>query len=129
MYRKQAGIYKKGLCQLLNLSLPQCSHGIVHLAGATSAAWDVLAAGVGLTTGDVDILPGPVSARAIAAENVDVISIAFHGARDAIHGEVRDGDTIGRGAGRRAVLVVLLNDDAVLRDTRDRDVLVGDISD
>jgi hypothetical protein len=37
-----------------------------------------------------------------------------------------DGDAASRRAGGRAVLVVLLDDDAVFADVGERDVLVGD---
>ena len=60
---------------------------------------------------------------------MDISSAAGDSSLDVAHGQTSDGDTVGGGSGRAAVLVVLLNDDAVLGDSRERDVLVGDALD
>lgn len=44
-------------------------------------------------------------------------------------GKTSDGDATGGSTGRAAVLVVLLNDDAVVRDSGKGDVLVCDVLD
>jgi len=48
---------------------------------------------------------------------------------DVVQGQTGDGDSIGGSTGRAAVLVVLLDDNTVLGDTRESDVLVSDTLD
>lgn len=50
------------------------SDGRNSLAGGTRAGWNVLASGRGLSPGDSDAAEGPVGARSLAAEEVDVSS-------------------------------------------------------
>lgn len=102
------------------------NHG-KHLA--RSAAGDVLARLLVLTTGDINALPGPVSAGAGTAQDVDRLGGALDGAGDLVDGDILNGDAVGGGAGRRTVLVVLLDDDAVLGDVLELDVVVGDVGD
>ena len=82
---------------------------------AASNAGNVLAAAVGLTTGDLDVAPGPVGAAAAATDNSNVITAGGDGASagNARDSEVGDGDTAGRGALQVTALVVLLNQDTV----------------
>lgn len=75
------------------------------------------------------VSPGPVRAASGTAKDVDVGSSRCNRASDSFNVQVGDGDTCRRGTSRAAVLVVLLDDDAVLGDTREGDVLVGDILD
>jgi hypothetical protein len=82
-----------------------------------------------LTSSDGDAGERPVGARAGAAEDVVVLGAARRRAGDLVQLEVRDRDASGRLAGGRAVLVVLLDDDAVLGDAGERDAGVGDVGD
>lgn len=60
---------------------------------------------------------------------MDISSAAGDSSLDVAHGQTSDGDTVCGGSGWTAVLVVLLNDDAVLGDSREGDVLVCDALD
>lgn len=82
---------------------------------AASNAGNVLAAAVGLTTGDLDVAPGPVGATTAATDNSNVITAGGDGARTGNAGdsEVGDGDAAGRGTLQVTALVVLLNQDTV----------------
>lgn len=95
-----------------------------HLTRGTS--WDVLASGAVIASSDGNIGPGPVGARSTTAEDIDVRSTRCDGAGDAVDGQVGDRDASGWSARRGTVLVVLLDDDAILGDVLERDVLVGD---
>lgn len=83
---------------------------------ARSAVGDAGALGAGLATSDGNRLPGPVGAGTVSAEDVDLGSIVLNGALDAIQSQAGDRDAVGGVASGRAVLVVLLDDDAVLGD-------------
>lgn len=96
---------------------------------ARSTGRNVLAVIAGLSTGEVNTGPGPVGARAVTAEDVDLGGIVLKSTGDTVNGDIGDGDTSGGGAGGRAVLVVLLDDDTVLGDTGELDVGVGDLAD
>ena len=74
-----------------------------------SAARNILAAATLLSTGESNTLPGPVRAATTATQNV----------------EAGNGDAGGGGTSRTAVLVVLLDDDAVFSNAGERDVLIG----
>lgn len=102
---------------LLSLAHTEEQSQACCLRSTTRATRNILAI-IGVSTaGDVDALPGPVAAGAAAAENVDwdrVVTGA--GACDAVDGYVGDRDARGGGAGWGAVLVVLLDYDAVTGD-------------
>lgn len=90
-------------------------------------AGGLVLAGRVVATGQVNAGPGPVGAAALAAENVDGGGVGVDGAGDAVHGQALDGDVVGGLAGGPAVLVVLLDDDALLVDVGELDVRVGDV--
>lgn len=90
-----------------------------------STARNILTAAALLSTGEINTLPGPAGAATATTQNVDIGSRAADATRNTIDGEVGDGDAGGGCTGRTAVLVVLLNDDAVFGDARECDVLVG----
>lgn len=69
--------------------------------------------------------PGEVGAR--GAEDVDVGTARRNGALDTLQGEAGDGDPGGGSAGWGTVLIVLLNDDAVLGDVQQRDAGISDV--
>lgn len=96
---------------------------------ARSTGRNVLAFIAGLATREVNTGPGPVRARAVTAENVDLGGVILESTGDAVNGDISDGDTGGGGAGGRAVLVVLLDDDTVVGDSGELDVRVGDLAD
>ena len=99
------------------------------LASCAGAAGDVGAAGALNTASDTVAGPLPAGAGALSAEDVGLDTLGGHGTSDAGDGEVGDGNTGGGRACRRAVLIVLLDDDAVLGDVGEGDVLVGDVRD
>lgn len=90
-----------------------------------SAARDILTAAALLSTRESNTLPGPVRAATTATQNVDVGGRAADATRNTIDGKARNGDAGGGGTSRTAVLVVLLDDDAVFGDAGECDVLVG----
>lgn len=99
---------------------------------ARDAIRSILAVAVRLASGDRDIIPGPVGASARAADDDNVVAGAGHGAGagDVAEGKVGDWDAAGGlAAVEVAAVVVLLDEDAVLRDARQRDVLVRDAGD
>ena len=94
-----------------------------------STSRNVLALGASLTTCDGDTRPSPVSAAARSTENVDISSVALHGAGNLLEGDVRDLDTVGWGTSGAAILVILLNNESVLGDTGKGDILELDVGD
>jgi hypothetical protein len=103
------------------------SFDIQRLAGST--AGDVHATGALLSTSDGVTRPSPVGARSLTAKYVVVETLSSNGTLDVLDGKTGDRDTSGGLAGRRAVQVVLLDDDTVLGDVLEGDVLVGDTGD
>jgi len=98
-----------------------------HLA--LGRAGNALALGAGLATSDTDAVPGPAGASARGTEDVNVGRTAGNSSLDVAQGQASDGDAAGGSASGAAILVVLFNDDAVLGDSRQSDVLVGDALD
>jgi hypothetical protein len=82
---------------------------------AASRARNVLAAAVGLTTGDLDVAPGPAGAGAAATDDGNIIPAGGNstGAGNIGDSEVGDGDTAGRGTLEVSAVVVLLDQDTV----------------
>jgi hypothetical protein len=101
----------------------------IRLARSTGSAGNVRALGAVDTAGDLDLGPVPLGARALAAKNVGLDTLGSHGTGDTRDIDVGDGNTSGGLAGGRAVLVVLLDDNAVLADVLHRDTRVGDVVD
>ena len=79
-------------------------------------------------TGDVHISEDKVGAAAVTAEDVVVLAVA-HGTGDVDESDVLDLNAVGRVAGGTAVLVVLLDVDAVVGDAGQGDILVADVVD
>jgi len=96
-----------------------------HLAQST--ARHTLALGALLTASDGNTRPLPAGTR--SAEDVDLLGFATNGTSDTIDSQVSNWDTRGGRAGRAAVLVVLLDHDAVLIDRGELDVGVGHVLD
>jgi hypothetical protein len=92
---------------------------------AASTARNVLAAGTLLSTSDRDTLPSPVGAATFTTQNVDIGSRARDATCNTVDGKTGNRDAGGGCAGRAAVLIVLLNDDAVFGDSGEGDALVG----
>lgn len=109
-------------------SPPSSGSPSAHLASSATAG-DVLALGALLSTGDTVSGPGPARAGALAAEEIGVSAGRRDGALDAGDGQVGDRDSSGWGTGGAAVLIVLLDDDAVLGDVAQADVVEGDAGD
>lgn len=85
-----------------------------HLA--SSRARNVRALGALLAASDGVARPSPVGASALGAQDVDGHGVGGDAAGHALDGQAGDGDAGGGSAGGRAVLVVLLDDDAVFGD-------------
>jgi hypothetical protein len=96
---------------------------------ARSTGGNVEARSALLSASDAVARPGPVGAAALTAEDVDVGSRRSDGTLDVLDSETSDWDTGGGLASRRAVLVVLLDDNSVLGDVLEGDVLVADTRD
>ena len=78
-----------------------------------------------LAASNADTRNSPVRAR--SAEDVVGARIRADGPSDVRQGDVGDRDAIGGRASRRAVLVVLLDDDTVRRDSGESDAGVCDV--
>lgn len=94
---------------------------------AGRAAGDALALGGGLAASDAVTSPGPVLAR--RAEDVYVGTGGLDGAGNLVDGHIGDGDAGCRGAGRAAVLVVLLDNNTVLGNVGKSDAVILDVGD
>lgn len=99
------------------LPYPTRANHLLRLGAARSNTGDILAAAVVLTTGDLDVGPGPVGASAFTTDDDNVVSIRVDsaGAGDVLDGEVGDGDTRGHLTVEVTAVVVLLNEDTITR--------------
>ena len=88
---------------------------MLHLGAARCNTGDVLTAAVVLTTGDLDVGPGPVGAGVVTADDDDVVSVRVNGAGagDVLNSEVGDGDARGHLAVEIAAVIVLFNEDTI----------------
>ena len=75
-----------------------------------------------LATSDIDLFPRPL--RAVCAEKVDICSVTRYSPVHIVDRQVSDGHAGGGLPGRAAVLVILLDDDTIIRDARQCDVFV-----
>lgn len=82
-----------------------------------------------LAARDVDILKAPVGAAAITAENVHGHSIIADRAGHTVDSNAGNLDIVTGLASRATVLVVLLDNNTVVRDSGQLDVGVGDVAD
>ena len=100
-----------------------------HLAAGTRTAGDTRALGGLLATGDLVARPLPAGASARGTEDVGVGTSA--GDTDSVisHGKASDRDASGGLAGGRTVLVVLLDNNTVLGDSREDVAGVSDAGD
>ena len=81
-----------------------------------------------LAPGDTDAGPGPVGTAAITTGNVDLGAIIILTCSDNIlEDEVGDGNPGGRGLG--GIVIVLLDDDAVVSGVGKGDLVIGDFAD
>jgi hypothetical protein len=96
---------------------------------ARSTSRDVGAASALLSTSDAVASPGPVRAAALTAKNVNINTLGGNSTLDVLDGEASDRNTSGGLASRGAILVILLDDNAVLGNVLEGNVLVGDARD
>lgn len=96
---------------------------------AASTARHVLALAASISTLNTNTAPVPARASARSTQNIHISRAARNGTLDVVQSEAGNGDTVGGGTSRAAILVILLNDDAVLGDAGKSDVLVGDALD
>lgn len=94
--------------QNVPFSYPTPLPRLANLARSTS--WDTRAIAAGFSTGDCDVGPGPVAARAASAENVHVDTAWGDGSGDTADGQVGDWDSGGWRSSWGTVLVILLDD-------------------
>jgi hypothetical protein len=92
---------------------------------AESAAGDILAASALLATCDADARPRPAGTSTRGTKDINICSATLDCALNVAECQTCDRHTIRRRACGRAVLVVLLDNDAVLADVRERDVFVS----
>jgi hypothetical protein len=95
----------------------------MHLARSTRR--HILTLRARLPTSNLHIRPSPIRAAPITAQNINRNSIALNGASNLLHGQIGNRNASGGSAGRTAVLVVLLNDNALVGDARELDVVEG----
>lgn len=95
----------------------------MHLARSTRR--HILTLRARLPTSNLHIRPSPIRAAPITAQNINRSSIALNGASNPLHGQIGNRNASGGSTGRTAVLVVLLNDNAVVGDARELDVVEG----
>jgi len=107
---------------------PSCQHKDV-LVAAASATWNILAFGTCLATRNANIIPSPIRAGSTSAENIDVGRTALDSARHAVERQISDRDATGWGSGRAAILIILLDDNAVVCNARKRNILVSHVGD
>ena len=96
---------------------------------ARSTRRNVLALRALLSAGNINPRPSPVLAAPRPAEDVDTGGTAIHRAGNLLEGDIFDLDAVGRGTCWATILIVLLNNEAVLCDPREFDVLEGNIGD
>lgn len=80
----------------------------------------------GLASCDIDLPPDPVATAAAAAEDIDGRGIAVHDAGDGMEHQIGNGHTGGWPPRRRAIVIVLLDHDAIAGDVGHADVLEPD---
>lgn len=93
---------------------------------ARSTSRNILALAALLSTGNAVTSPSPVRAATLSAKNVDVSSLGSNCALDILDIQAGNGDASGGNASGGTVLVVLLDDNAVLANVLESDVLVCD---
>jgi hypothetical protein len=88
------------------------------LSRASRNTRNILTAIIIVSTGDINIIPGPVRAARATADDGNVGAARGDPARagDVFDGQVGDGDSGGRVAVEVATVVVLFDEDAVPRD-------------
>lgn len=96
---------------------------------ARCARRNILAIVAGRAASQTDIAPSPIRTAIFGAQDIHLHRIILERTGDAIHGETGDWHTVGWGARGRAILIVLLDHDAVIGDTRESDVRKGHIAD
>ena len=114
---------------MAHTAAPISSHDPREENLARRSRGNVLALLLVLATGHIDVLPGPVGAATITAQDVDRLGIALHRASDAIQSDILDGDAVRWLTSGATVLVVLFNDHAIIGDARQLDVGVGNVLD
>jgi len=102
-------------------------HSRDNLAGCTRGY--ILTIIAGLAASQADITPGPIAAAVLGAQNVDLLGVIFKRTSDAVHSQIGDRDTVSRGTSRRTVLIVLLDNNAVVGDTGEGDIGKGHLAD
>lgn len=82
-----------------------------------------------LPPSNLDPIPSPPRTAPTPTENVNISRITRHSPRNSIQRDIRNRHASGRLTGRSTILVVLLNDNAVVGDIGHGDVGVGDLAD
>lgn len=95
-----------------------------RLVATASAARDVLAFGACFTPGNAHVVPSPVRAGTTGTEDIDVGRTALDGAGHAVKCEIGDWDAASWCSGWAAVLIILLDDNTVIGDSREGDILL-----
>jgi hypothetical protein len=96
---------------------------------AASTARNILALFTLLSTSEANALPSPVGAATATTEDIDISSRAADATGNTIDSKPSNGNTSGGNTGRRTVLIVLLDDNAVVSDVGECDVLVSNTGD
>ena len=106
-----------------------CSQPLLPAPLARSSSRHILTFRVLLASRNTNASPSPVRTRPRPTKDINLLSTTRDTARHIRDGQIRDGHTRRRGTCGRAVLVVLLDDDAVAGDVGEGDAAVGDAGD
>lgn len=93
---------------------------------ATDTTGNIFAVITDFSSRDIDISPGPVRAASGTAEDENVSGITVYRSLDIIQSKIGNGDTVRRSPRRTAVLIILSDDDAVIGDSRQRNIFICD---
>lgn len=89
---------------------------IPELITARSASRHILTLRTDRPTSNINIFPSPIRATTAATKDIDINTTRNDSALHIIDGQIGDRDTRRWGSGRRAIFVILFDDDAVAGD-------------
>lgn len=107
--------------------IPSNSSNTTRIRLTRSTARNTLTITATLTTSDVNTTPSPITAR--SAKDVNLFGIRVHRSSNAIESDISNRDARSGFSSRRSVFVILLDNDAIVRDAGNLVVGVSDILD
>ena len=82
-----------------------------------------------LASSNTNPRPSPVRAATLTTQNVDISRAALNSTSHFLHGEISDRDPGSGSSSRATILIVLLDNNALLRNRRQLDIGEGDLLD